>query len=103
MSDNLEQAPGTGGEVKEPPQPCKPRDASSATALAVPSLRSSRRVRFRISLSLRCALQSKGRSGHLGVDMAQSREKRVRWVSACCLAARSESHDTRTQRVQTSG
>src|SRR5437879_10803172 len=47
MSVNLEQAPGTGGKVTEPPlHPCKPKDASSATAVPTPSFSSSRRVKL---------------------------------------------------------
>ncbi len=47
MSVNLEQAPGTGGGVTEPPlHPCKPKDASSATAVPTPSFSSSRRVKL---------------------------------------------------------
>src|SRR6266550_7389774 len=47
MSVNLEQAPGTGGKVTEPPlHPCKPKDASSATAVPTPSFSSSRRVKW---------------------------------------------------------
>src|ERR1700688_219646 len=65
MSVNLEQTEGTGGGATEPPpHPCKPKDASSATAGAAPSLSSSRRVKFCIDLIIRCALRSKGRTGH---------------------------------------
>src|ERR1700730_10415748 len=54
MSVSLEQADGTegtGGDVREPPpQPCKPKDASSATVVAAPSFSSSRRVKFCMAL-----------------------------------------------------
>src|SRR5882762_9038593 len=44
MSVILEQVPGIGSGVTEPPpHPCKPKDASSATAVPAPSFSSSRR------------------------------------------------------------
>jgi len=56
MSDNLEQAGGTEGAdgevIEAPPQPCKPKDASSPIAVVAPSLSSSRRVKFCIGLNL---------------------------------------------------
>src|SRR5229473_3284825 len=66
MSVILEQAPGTGGGVTEPPlHPCKPKDASSATAVPTPSFSSSRRVKLRIGcISLRCVLRSNGGKGY---------------------------------------
>ncbi len=64
MSVNLEQADGKegiDGEVTEPPpQPAIPKDDNGAKAVAAPSFSSSRRVKFPISLSLRCAPRSKG-------------------------------------------
>ena len=52
MSLNLEQADGTEGTdgevIEPPPQPGKPKDANSATAVAAPSFSSSRRVKFPI-------------------------------------------------------
>ena len=53
MSLNLEQTDGTEGTDGEaPPQPCKPKDASSATAVADPSFSSSRRVTLCINPKL---------------------------------------------------
>src|SRR6266850_1369376 len=47
MSVILEQVAGTGGGLTEPPpHPCKPKDASSATAVVAPSFSSSRRVKL---------------------------------------------------------
>jgi hypothetical protein len=54
MSVNLEQADGAeendAGMIEPPPQPFKPKEASSPTAAAVPHLSSSRRVKFNIGL-----------------------------------------------------
>src|ERR1051326_6061002 len=47
----------------ETPQPCKPKDPSCASAAAEPSLRSSRRERFRIVLILDALLRDQGQSG----------------------------------------
>lgn len=66
MSDNWEHAAGTGGidgEESDPPQPYKPKWASSAAAVAAPSFRSFRREKFCIGFRLRCAAGSKGGSG----------------------------------------
>ena len=56
MSVRVEQTDGVGVEGGEPtgpplaalPQPCSPKDVNSATALAAPSFKSSRRVRLRM-------------------------------------------------------
>ena len=53
MSDNLEQPVRLGGTIGEMPQPCKPKEPSSATAAAAPSLSSFRRVKFCIGLRLK--------------------------------------------------
>src|ERR1043166_4565764 len=47
----------------ETPQPCRPKDPSSASAAAEPSLRISRRERFRIVLILDALLRDQGQSG----------------------------------------
>ena len=55
MSVKFEQTDGVGGggATAPPlalPQPCKPKVASSPMAVAAPSLKSSRRVKLRMSL-----------------------------------------------------
>jgi len=63
MSVNLEQTDGKegiDGEVMGPlPQPAKPKDDNCATAVAVPSFSSSRRVKFPIACVLDALSEAK--------------------------------------------
>jgi hypothetical protein len=59
MSVIFEQPDVTPGISLEAPHPCNPKEASSATAAALPSLSSSRRVNFRIE-TVRCGPRPKG-------------------------------------------
>jgi hypothetical protein len=70
MSVNLEQLEGVGfgNEMTEPPpHPCKPKDASSATAPATPSFSNCLRVGFFIVINLDAAYEAKVESTHLTV------------------------------------
>src|SRR5580704_6765445 len=68
MSVNCEQAAGVGGVTTvpvpaPPPQPCKVNAATSANAVAAPTFKSSRLVRFPMLCKVGCARQHKGLSG----------------------------------------